>query len=214
MDDGPAFRAPQQLRSQVTLDKLLDATERLAATTDYAGLTLNDIAAEAGLTIGAIYRRFSDKRALFLAVQDRCLTRLTDQAATVVEAAGGAHRDLETTVTVAVALVVGGARHHEGLLRAFVVGGASDDDVRARGAAFSHRLAALNRQLLRPHHDEITHPDPAVAIDIAFRIVQATLEQRLHAGATFTTPMRHSWRRLQDELTAACIAYLTAPRPV
>lgn len=208
-----AFRAPRQHRSQVTLDKMLDAAERLAARDGPDGLALGDIAAEAGITIGAIYRRFADKRSLFLAVQDRCLTRLATEATATIDHAtkDPAVTDLPASVALATSILVGGARRHEGLFRTFVVGGATDPEVQARGARFNHHLAVLYRQLLWPHLDEITHAEPAVAVDITFRIVQATLEQRLQSGPTFTTPMRHSWRRLQDELTTACLAYLRMP---
>jgi AcrR family transcriptional regulator len=56
--------APQQDRSIRTQQTLLDALEHLLKTHPFDELTVAQIASEAGLTTGAIYRRFSDKRAL------------------------------------------------------------------------------------------------------------------------------------------------------
>ena len=56
--------APRQSRSLRTQQALLDAFERLLKRHPFDELTVSQIATEAGLTTGAIYRRFKDKRAL------------------------------------------------------------------------------------------------------------------------------------------------------
>ena len=62
---------PLQARSRLTQEKLLNALEKLLATQSIHELTVNQIAAEAGVTTGAIYRRFKDKRALLQAAFER-----------------------------------------------------------------------------------------------------------------------------------------------
>ena len=64
-------RPPKQRRSRVTGDRILDATERLLATAGVAGLDLRAVCAEAGLTTGAVYSRFSGKEGLLDALFER-----------------------------------------------------------------------------------------------------------------------------------------------
>ncbi len=52
---------PKQARSVKTEQKLLDALEKLLANKSFTDLTVAELAREAGVTTGAIYRRFVDK---------------------------------------------------------------------------------------------------------------------------------------------------------
>jgi AcrR family transcriptional regulator len=56
--------APPKTRSAATLQRIIDATRTLLANTDYDALSMRAIAAEAGISPGAIYKHFSSKRDL------------------------------------------------------------------------------------------------------------------------------------------------------
>src|SRR5580658_1313943 len=56
--------APQQARSRESMRKLLKAVAEVLGQDGVEGATIPRIAAHAGLTPGAIYRRFPDKDAL------------------------------------------------------------------------------------------------------------------------------------------------------
>jgi AcrR family transcriptional regulator len=58
-------------RRQHTRDTLLDAAEVVFAQRGFHGASLDEIAETAGFTRGAIYKHFTDKEDLFLAVNDR-----------------------------------------------------------------------------------------------------------------------------------------------
>lgn len=64
-------RTPVQKRSQATHDALLDAAEELGRSKTYDQLTVQEIAAHAGYTIGAFYARFPSKSALLEALLAR-----------------------------------------------------------------------------------------------------------------------------------------------
>lgn len=66
-----ALRKPAQKRSVETLSRLLSAAETAFSERGFAAARLSDIAAEAGVTVGAVYARFRDKEALFDAVLHR-----------------------------------------------------------------------------------------------------------------------------------------------
>src|ERR1044071_9544597 len=60
--------APQQARSRESLRKLLKAAAEVLGQHGVEGATIPRIATHAGLTPGAVYRRFKDKDALIEAV--------------------------------------------------------------------------------------------------------------------------------------------------
>lgn len=59
-----------------TRTKILDSGSQLFAKDGYEGTSLDQIAAEAGLSKGAVYWHFSNKSELYLAICDRSLKRL------------------------------------------------------------------------------------------------------------------------------------------
>src|SRR6476469_4272345 len=60
-------------------DSILDATDRLLARFGYRKMTVEDIAAEAGIGKGAIYLHFSSKEEVVLSHVDRIVDRLKQQ---------------------------------------------------------------------------------------------------------------------------------------
>lgn len=65
-------RAPQQERSRRTVDRILLAADRLIAEHGSA-VTTTAVAADAGVSVGALYRFFPDKHAIGQALADRYL---------------------------------------------------------------------------------------------------------------------------------------------
>jgi AcrR family transcriptional regulator len=66
-------------RRQMTRDALLDAAEEVFVKRGVTGAALEEIAAEAGFSRGAIYAHFGSKEELLLAVLDRFMERQLDQ---------------------------------------------------------------------------------------------------------------------------------------
>ena len=64
-------RTPRQERRAQTRAALLDAAERLWAQRGIRGASLDEIAAQAGMTKGAVYSNFAGKTDLILALLDR-----------------------------------------------------------------------------------------------------------------------------------------------
>ncbi|MFF4027749.1 TetR/AcrR family transcriptional regulator [Nocardia elegans] len=80
-------------RLEHTRSLLLDAAEAVFAEKGFMSATLDDIARTAGYTKGAIYKHFTAKEDLFLAVNERYWRRYFDTFADVIAAATevGAH---------------------------------------------------------------------------------------------------------------------------
>ncbi|MFF4147730.1 TetR/AcrR family transcriptional regulator [Streptomyces sp. NPDC001698] len=77
--DGRASSAPapgRRLRRAERREQILDAATRAFARTGYVATSLDDIAAEAGISRVILYRHFESKSDLYRAVLDRACARL------------------------------------------------------------------------------------------------------------------------------------------
>src|SRR6185437_11283755 len=80
-------RWTRERRLEHTRSLLVDAAERVFAEKGFMAASLDDIAHAAGYTKGAIYKHFSAKEDLFLAVSDRYWRRYFDTFAEVMSSA-------------------------------------------------------------------------------------------------------------------------------
>src|SRR5437773_2112800 len=79
-------------------DKMLDAAARLFGTQRFHEVRMEDIAAEAGVGKGTLYRYFSDKDELYLALLKRSSGQFVGRLQEAVERAAGARARLEALV--------------------------------------------------------------------------------------------------------------------
>ncbi|HAQ36073.1 MAG: hypothetical protein CMF74_06885 [Maricaulis sp.] len=71
----------EQLRARETRDKLVAALERLLKEKAFTEISVAEIASEAGVAVGTVYRRFENKDALIPVVFDLYRARVEAQAA-------------------------------------------------------------------------------------------------------------------------------------
>jgi AcrR family transcriptional regulator len=77
-------KSPSQERSRLTVERILEAAARIFHEQGYAGATTNDIADEAGLSIGSLYQYFPNKDALLAALTKRHITTTTSSLAAMI----------------------------------------------------------------------------------------------------------------------------------
>ncbi len=130
--------------------RLLDALERLLERRDFADVTADAVASEAGLAHGTFYRHFRDKRDALRAALERvrenrgpALDALADDVAGAAEARAGIRRLVES--------VLRPPAEHPALLRAYYALGLRDEEF-ARERA--ERKAAASKRL-REHLDAL-----------------------------------------------------------
>ncbi|MEB3370207.1 TetR/AcrR family transcriptional regulator [Saccharopolyspora mangrovi] len=92
---APNFRPPQQARSRESLQKVLASAEHVLSVGGIDDFTIAAVAEHAGVSVGAIYRRFTGKEQLLAAVKDQLLEQLETD---VAEALRAADRDLRGVV--------------------------------------------------------------------------------------------------------------------
>jgi AcrR family transcriptional regulator len=95
----PKSRRSQEQRSQATRAALVDAARSLFSERGYAAVAADEIVAAAGLTRGALYHHFNDKRDLFRAMFEDFERSLTDEIRLAIETAG----DSDSTLAVGLA---------------------------------------------------------------------------------------------------------------
>lgn len=129
-------RWTRERRLEHTRSLLLDAAEDVFAEKGFAPATLDDIAHAAGYTKGAIYKHFTTKEDLFLAVSDRYWRRYFDNFAEVMASSGhiGAH-ELDEIAQRWQQLSHDRGAEHAALGHEFTLYLVRNPDVRARVAA-------------------------------------------------------------------------------
>jgi AcrR family transcriptional regulator len=209
-----ALRPPLQNRSRETLERVMHAGEKLQIETRWYGFTDQEVSRRSKVSIGSIYARAPSKEALLLAIYDRAVDRIA-----VENQAGLApdeHWDgmeprqliMEATRELAVQML-----RHQTMLRVFMNRSPVDPVINERGDAAVRKAASRYEELLLRHQDHFTHPDPALAIEIAFRMVFMPMRARVSLGADFGAYRMVDDDELIEELGRGAAAYLLdAPR--
>ncbi|MGH9032235.1 MAG: TetR/AcrR family transcriptional regulator, partial [Acidimicrobiia bacterium] len=91
-------------KSATEVERLLAAAEAVLAERGYAGLRVDDVLAEAGLSTRAFYRHFQGKSELFLAVFDREMHRADERLRAKVEGAGDPEAQVRAWIEATLAL--------------------------------------------------------------------------------------------------------------
>ena len=83
-----------------------------------------------------------------------------------------------------------------------------NSEILSRGADISRANARIFARALLAHRDEMLHPDPEAAVDVAWRMIYCTIAQQIPAGPRFESTRPLSDERLIRELTRAALGYL------
>lgn len=100
-----ARKSPTQERSKRTVERILDAAARIFHEHGYSGSTTNDIADEAGVSVGSLYQYFPNKDALLVALTQRHIESTTADLMILLTSEPG-ETDLETILRTVVDFLV------------------------------------------------------------------------------------------------------------
>ena len=205
--------APQQERSRESLRKLQKATAEVLGQHGVDGTTIPRIAQHAGLTPGAIYRRFHDKDALLEATILGILERQEQRMKAGLTPAAAAQIPLPVFADQVIGGMVLSYRVNASLLRAmrtFVQGRTNTPfykkatKMEARG--FEHAV-----ELFMAHRKDIKHPEPRTAISLALMMVSSMLFDWVVmplALGEWKSFLPKDDQALKRELTRAFLSYL------
>ncbi|GAB3249524.1 TetR/AcrR family transcriptional regulator [Chitinimonas naiadis] len=117
-----------------TRDRILESAARVFAQKSYQGASLDEVAADAGLTKGAVYWHFKSKNDLFFALLDSRFQQEYDQHLPEALARESAHVDPKDSMKELLAGVLDRVKHDPDWPRLFLefMGQARDPEVRNR----------------------------------------------------------------------------------
>lgn len=203
---------PRQSRGRETLARLLDEAETALEERRFDELTIAQLAARTGVAVGNFYRRFRNKEALLEALYRRYEARRTRAFEREFATERWVGQDLASRCDGISCFLVRFSRTHRGLLRSFAMHYRARPD-RMRGA-FEERLRGLYglaASVLLERRNEITHPDPELAVQLGLLIVAATCRNKIVFGDDpHPRSVSVSDDRLGRELGRALLAYLRA----
>jgi AcrR family transcriptional regulator len=209
--------APQQARSRESLKKLLKATVEVLGQQGVAGTTIPRIAAHAGLTPGAVYRRFRNKDVL---LETAILRILEDQDKVLLlslplEAAAGI--PFPTLAEQVINILVVSYRVNARLLRAV-----RQILQEKEGSSFWKKAAKLEARtfehlvaVLVASGREIKHTNPRAAAALGLVMVIGTLWEVVVSPGDINVwkgLLPKDDRTLKAELTRAFLSYLGVQR--
>jgi AcrR family transcriptional regulator len=207
---SPSAVSAKQSRRAQTLDRLLDAAEAVIREEGIARLTVLKVVKRAHSSVGAFYRRFPDRNALLLAIQERNhaqAVELYDAQAAQLEAT---HSSLEETLRQLFTLRAEMVFRDAPLLHAFVLQEALFPLFQEEGRRFYALCRSTMTRALLWHREEIAHPEPELAAEMVCRTWLGLMEQAILYGASpFDTAGRSADpATLVSEYTRAMTAYL------
>ncbi len=199
---------PKQERSLETLNRLLDAAEKVLEEDGLDAATVPAIAKRAGVSVGVVYRRFPNKEALIRGVYERYLWRIREQNGMMLSALAHVRMTLPDLIRGMVRGSVEANRRKRNLVAAInqFVRTSEDASLRREAAEINKASTAAVSALMLVHRDQIRHPDPEAAIEFAIltlaAVVRATI---IDKESTYGLEPPDD---LEDELTRMITGYL------
>jgi AcrR family transcriptional regulator len=209
---------PRQERSRESERKLIKAAAEVLGQHGVDGTTIPRIAAHAGLTPGAIYRRFSDKDALLEAVILGILERQDQHLKTGPSAETVGQIPLPIFAEQLVHSLLVSYRANAALfqaIRKFAQESRNNDFRRKVGRLETRSFERLVDMILASA-TEITHPEPRVAASLGLMMVISTLLELLLQGSdtrAWKAVVPQDDATLKRELTRAFLSYLGMRTP-
>lgn len=208
----------KQERSRKSLERLLDAAEEVLKAHGLEGATVPRIATKAGLSPGAIYRRFPDKDALMRAVVLRSHGRIAEKSR---ENLGRTElwkgTSLRQKAYMVILSTIATHKVHAGLLRPLYQIAQQHHDFAFRRRAFQLEMGNFQQvvKLFLEHREEINHPDPELAITLGLLLVAFTMrEQLMDTGKQrWSDVFPKAVAQLDRELPRMFLRYLGAKDP-
>jgi len=205
--------APQQARSRESTRKLLKAAAEVLGQHGLESATIPKIAQHAGLTPGAIYRRFPDKDALLETVIIRILERSDERLRMMFTPDMARQIPLAVFAEQLINNMLVSYRANAGLLRALrrFAQGRDHTSFYRKVARLEMRTYQYLVELFLVHRKEIKHPDPQMAVSFALMMLASALIELILVDQdmkNWQTVIPRDNESLKRELLRSFLSYL------
>ncbi len=203
------LRAPRQARSRATLDRIVRATQELLETRTFDEISVLEIVARAGSSVGAFYTRFPDKAALLDYMDELYALRIVEIGKAVAGERAGPDVTLADEVGGVVNFLLQLHRTQPGLLRTLIV-----EARRQSEGSFRERTRRMNRTIppvmerLLAHESEMGHPEPRRAVYLGLLMVFSAIREVVLFPEGLAEFVDYNDEELVRELTGAFLCYL------
>lgn len=201
-------RVPQQGRSKASFERMLTTAETLMAERGSDDFTLNEIAKLGKVSIGSIYCRFDSKDDLVHAVQVRLLQRVDSDMLLAIAKVREQKLPFARFIPLIVDRIAESLRAFSSEMRPFMLRASNDPVVAALGKGSYGRTATAVRDAFLDHRGSIRHADPERAVEVAFRVLYASLARYLGFGSSSEAAGEGDWTQLKSDLAEMTLAYL------
>ena len=187
LPDDLAIWPPRQERSRRAWARVLDAGVALLEDSGYEGFTIAAVCERAQVPPRAVYDRAPSKDALFLAVYEHGMARISADHAVFDDQDRWRGLPAVALIEAAVREVAAIFGRHQRLLRSVVLISGVHPEVNRRGSAHSRELGERFTNLLRPLGGQFAHPceDADAALRACFSTVFSALVIRVAYGPGF-----------------------------
>ncbi|MES2340164.1 MAG: helix-turn-helix domain-containing protein [Pseudomonadota bacterium] len=189
-DTPPARRGlipPQQRRSEQTLARILQGAMSLMATRGLAAISMEEVAAAAGVSVGTLYRRFKSREDLVAEMLRDLQLRQLAVLETELEADRWAGVGLEARLDWIVARQAEAAARAPGFIRIiFASLTTREGEADAETTRLNDRTTDLLARWLLACEDEIGAPDPEATARVAVAQLSISLNLARLYPASFS----------------------------
>ena len=199
----------RQPRSRATLDAILRAGLELLSERDFDRVSVAEIAARAGGSVGGFYARFRGKEGLLDAVADRVIADCREALDRALSPRRMARASVEQVVRAYVRTMIEKFREHRSaivMVMRHARAGSPTRQAAVRG--FNDHVHGRLRALLQERRQHIAHPDPDLAVNIGLFLVSAAAREGVLSDNLRVYPVQVTDQMLVTELTRAYVAYL------
>jgi len=171
------FRPPKQDRSRLTLDRIADAALELVEEVGVEGTTVAAVVKRAGASVGSFYARFPGKEDLIRYLQDRVWAEARERWDEAVSAEAWEGLPMKSVVEGVVGLLLRSLKSDYQRRRALGWNRAMDPTGAEFSLSFHDHLLSTVTPLLLGRREEISHPEPEVAIPFGYRAVVGAIRE-------------------------------------
>jgi len=207
-------RTSQQTRSEKTQAKLLDAAEELLSERGVENTSVVDIAEHAGVSIGAVYHHFSDKKAVIYALFDRINGEYDATTRAATDPARWQGATLGDVLRGYIEVSLGTIQTAKGTgMPAFRIS-KCDPDLTAQYDKMIMVSDDAVAALLLERRDEIGHPNPELAIKFVLEQLGSMCRVRMLSESVPTRFGDQTDEQFMIEALRSTCGYLQVDLPI